>query len=106
MVGNDGLRTSGRRRAFSLVELLVVIGIIVVLVAILLPSIGRAREQSRRAGCAANLHGIGQSLYMYANTFRDRLPNGNPRMVWVDYAGANQVMVSFNDDFVKEPRVF
>jgi prepilin-type N-terminal cleavage/methylation domain-containing protein/prepilin-type processing-associated H-X9-DG protein len=94
------------RRAFTLVELLVVIGILVVLIALLLPSIGRAREQTRRTACASNQRTLGQALFMYANTYKDRLPNGNPKFVWVDYLGANQVMIAFNDLFVKEPRVY
>src|SRR3712207_6304765 len=94
------------RRGFTLVELLVVIGIIAVLIGILLPVLSRAREQSRRTACLANLRSLGQGLFVYANSFRDRLPNGNPRSVWVDYNGSNQVMVAFNDLAVREARVF
>jgi len=55
------------RRAFSLIELLVVIGIIGVLLAILLPTLERAREHANTAACAANLSQIGQSLTIYAD---------------------------------------
>lgn len=85
----------GRGAGFTLVEILVVIGIIALLIGLLLPALGKAREQSRKTACLSNLRSLGQGLYIYANSHRDRLPNGNPRTVWIDDAGANQVMVEF-----------
>jgi len=95
-----------RRTAFTLVELLVVIGILAVLIGILLPSLANAREKARRVNCLSNLRTIGQSLLMYANAHKDRLPNGNPPGVYHDYDGANWVMANFAKDYVHEPRVF
>lgn len=58
------------RDAFTLVELLVVIGIITVLVAILMPALARARDHAYRAKCAANLHTLGQALMGYTQQYR------------------------------------
>jgi prepilin-type N-terminal cleavage/methylation domain-containing protein/prepilin-type processing-associated H-X9-DG protein len=90
--------TRGKRRAFTLVELLVVIGIIAVLIAILLPAFNVAREKSRRTKCMANLRSLGQAMYLYANQHRDRLPNGNARGTFIDYDGSNRVMVDFAEE--------
>jgi prepilin-type N-terminal cleavage/methylation domain-containing protein/prepilin-type processing-associated H-X9-DG protein len=92
-------------RAFTLVELLVVIGIIALLVGILFPVFGRARDQARKTKCLANLRSIGQAVFAYANTNRDRLPNGNGPQVWDDADAANWVMKNFAED-VGEGRVF
>lgn len=55
-----------RSRAFTLIELLVVIGIIMLLMGMLLPSMSRAREQSRRTYCLNNLRNIGVAALSYA----------------------------------------
>lgn len=62
------------RPAFTLIELLVVIAIIALLIGILLPALGSARESGRGVKCQANMRGITQSLLVYANDFKGQFP--------------------------------
>ena len=78
------------RSAFTLVELLVVIGIIAVLVGVLLPTLGRAREQGRSAACLSNMRQIAIAFIMYANDNKGWLPasargGNNYANDWIQY---------------------
>jgi prepilin-type N-terminal cleavage/methylation domain-containing protein/prepilin-type processing-associated H-X9-DG protein len=67
-------RIPRHRRAFTLVELLVVIGIIAILIALLLPAAVRARDAGRRSKCLSNMRQIGQALHAFVADNRGRLP--------------------------------
>ena len=61
-------------RAFTLVELLVTISIIAILVAVLLPSIARAKAKSQTSVCASNMKNWAYATQLYADDFNDTLP--------------------------------
>lgn len=70
------VRTSGRlrRNGFTLIELLVVVAIIALLISILLPSLGKARERARTVACQSNLRQFGLQFGIYANEWNGWTP--------------------------------
>jgi prepilin-type N-terminal cleavage/methylation domain-containing protein len=69
-------RLFSRRRGFTLVELLVVIGIIALLISMLLPALNQVRKQAESTQCLAQLRQCGQVLYIYANQNKGYFPQG------------------------------
>lgn len=76
----QGLKTAAKKngtkasKGFTLVELLVVIGIIAVLISVLLPTLGRARKQAQTVACSSNLRQVGLAIRMYAESNGGYLP--------------------------------
>lgn len=71
-------------KKFTLIELLVVIAIIGILVTLLLPSLSKARETSKRAVCKSNLSQVTKATYMYAGDNNSKIPKN-----YYEYAGSN-----------------
>lgn len=63
------IRKSNGQGGFTLVELLVVVGIIAVLIALLMPVLSKVRKHAQEVKCAANLHSVGQALTMYTQRY-------------------------------------
>jgi prepilin-type N-terminal cleavage/methylation domain-containing protein/prepilin-type processing-associated H-X9-DG protein len=114
-------RLSNRTGGFTLIELLVVIAIIALLMAILIPTLQRAKESARETICRSNLKSVGLIIYMYLqdNDFKwanIHLGNGRKsnRYYWRNPTSAAPMRPSDDDsywgvayrDYIKEPKIF
>jgi prepilin-type N-terminal cleavage/methylation domain-containing protein len=79
-------RPVAHAQAFSLVELLVVIGIISVLIAILLPALAKARAAALQISCLSNMRQVYSDMFMYATDHRDQVPLG---YIWSNKTQSN-----------------
>jgi len=87
----------GKQRGFTLIELLVVIAIIAILMAILIPTLHRAKEQGKRAACMNNLRQMSLAWNLYADDNEGKMANGctstgtqnRDGVCWVYWAGRN-----------------
>jgi prepilin-type N-terminal cleavage/methylation domain-containing protein len=82
-------------RGFTLVELLVVIGIIAVLISVLLPALTKARQQANLVACQANLKQMGSLFQVYAAENKGFMPYGEAN-VWVRQVGNLKFYTGFN----------
>jgi len=108
------MRKRTSHAGFTLVELLVVIGIIALLVSMLLPALQKAREAGNRAACLSNLRQIGLMIHMYANENKDQISLGVRSNVYqenyvIRYTSAGQYL-SFGPYYMagylkKQPKI-
>jgi len=84
---------ASRRRAFTLVELLVVIGVIAVLIGILLPALSRARAQANRVACLSNIRQLYAGILLYCNDNGGWFPT-------CAYAADGTADAQLNDDWI------
>ncbi|MFI4913124.1 MAG: type II secretion system protein [Sedimentisphaeraceae bacterium JB056] len=74
-----------KKRAFTLIELLVVISIIAILMAVMIPALGRARESAKSVVCRANLKQIGVVLGLYGEDYNNKLPYPKQFSNWMSW---------------------
>ncbi len=92
-----------RLKAFTVIELLVVLAVIAVLMGILLPALISVREQSRSAGCLSNLRQIGHAFFMYANDHRGRLPPADLRDPLFQHPPGNWATIMVSSKYLSVP---
>ena len=96
------------RKGFTLIELLVVVSIIALLIAILLPALGKVRQRANQVACGANLHGYGIAIQTYITEFGKPLTSAqapfggsNPDLFWIYNTHGGQMSVEAMTPFMK-----
>jgi prepilin-type N-terminal cleavage/methylation domain-containing protein len=90
-----------RKAGFTLIELLVVIAIIALLMAILLPSLSRARESAKRIVCSGQVKQVGVAVLAYASDYVNRMPTYNSNRAKKPYELVHSYAL-YRDDFADE----
>jgi prepilin-type N-terminal cleavage/methylation domain-containing protein len=88
------------RAAFTLVELLVVIGIIAVLIAILMPALAKARQAARTAVCLSNLRQMGIAVQAYVTDYQGWMP----LQAYIGFTDSSHLTWSYSDNMGYDPR--
>jgi prepilin-type N-terminal cleavage/methylation domain-containing protein len=93
------LRLAQKARGFTLVELLVVIGVIAVLIALLMPALNAARRAAQSAGCLSNLRPISAAVFLYAADYEGTMPI----QISIGYTDVSHLVWNYSDNMGMDP---